>query len=461
MKWEEFQPVFGILADAFVSRGFRLYLVGGCVRDRLLGLEPKDFDFTTDVRPTQIKEILESVPIVTTVWPIGEKFGTMAAKLSNGQQVEITTHRKDMTPGRHPDVAFTDNLETDLERRDLTMNSMACGPDGKIIDPFGGKVDLESGRIACTGDAFARFSEDPLRMLRAVRFVSKFGFTVEIRTEKAICDLGNSILMVSRERWLEEMDKLLVGVYAEEAIELLAKTRLLWFLVPELLAVWQSSQLPTKSHKDLWRHIKTVVTKVPGRPDVRWAALLHDTAKPQTEGYKDGKIHFLGHDALGAEMVTGIARRFKMSNERRRAIRGLVFLHQRVSAAIEKGADGNHNINMRVLRRLARECEERSCSIVDLIDLFGADCSSMKEAKRNSVADQHHVLTESLLKMREEDLRPKLPAGIGNAIMERFDLKPGPDVGKLRQQLDEWLVDGKISPDDSVESMLLKLSVGG
>jgi tRNA nucleotidyltransferase (CCA-adding enzyme) len=291
-------------------------------------------------------------------------------------------------------------------------------------------------------------------MLRAVRFVSRFGFTMEIRTEKAICDLGNSILMVSRERWLEEMDKLLVGTYAEEAIELLAKTRLLWFLVPELLAVWQSSQLPTKSHKDLWLHIKTVVTRVPGRPDVRWAALLHDIGKPQTEGHKDGKIHFLGHDALGAEMVTGIARRFKMSNERRRAIRGLVFLHQRVSAAIEKEADGSHAASMRVLRRLVRECEERSCTIEDLIDLFGADCSSAKESKRKSVADQHRALMAALGQMREENLRPRLPAGIGNAIMERFNFKPGPEVGELRQKLDKMLVDGEIKEDDSIESML-------
>jgi len=457
MKWEEFQPVFGMLAGAFASRGFRLYLVGGCVRDRLLGLEPKDFDFTTDARPEKIREILDGVPIVSTVWPIGEKFGTMAAKLDNGQQVEITTHRKDMTPGRHPDVAFTDNLETDLERRDFTMNSMACGPDGAIIDPFGGQEDLKFGRIACTGDAFARFSEDPLRMLRAARFVSRFGFSLEKRTEQAIRELGNSILIVSRERWLEEMDKLLVGRDAERAIELLARTRLLWFLLPELLAVWQASQLPTKSHKDLWFHIKTVIAKVPGRPDVRWAALLHDIAKPQTEGYKDGKIHFLGHDALGAEMANNIARRFKMANERRRAIRGLIFLHQRVSAAMEDISQ----VNMRVLRRLARECDERDCRIEDLIDLFGADCSSAKPARRNLVAEQHAALVAALGQMREEDLRPRLPAGIGNAIMERFGLQPGPEVGKLRQQLDEWLVEGKIDSSDSIESMLLKLRVGG
>jgi len=458
MLWKEFQPIFGILAGAFVSRGQQLFLVGGSVRDHLLGLEPKDFDFATSARPALTKEILETISIVSSVWLLGEKFGTIAAKLTNGQQIEITTFRRDLTPGRHPDVAFTDNLETDLERRDFRFNSIACGPDGAIIDPFGGKADIESGRISCTGDAFARFSEDPLRMLRAARFVSKFGFTLEIRTERAIRDLGNSILIVSRERWLEEMDKLLVGTYAEEAVELLAKTRLLWFLVPELLAVWQASQLPTKAHKDLWFHIKTVITKVPARPDVRWAALLHDVAKPQTESFKDGKIHFLGHDALGAEMANSIARRFKMPNERRRAIRGLIFLHQRVSAAMEKEG-GEHVASMRVLRRLAQECEVRGCRIEDLIDLFGADCSSAKPSRRNLVAEQHTALVGVLNQMREEDLRPRLPAGIGNAIMERFGLKPGPEVGEFRQRLDQMLVNGEIAMDDSIESMLAKLEV--
>lgn len=462
MKWEEFQPVFGMLAGAFASRGFKLYLVGGCVRDRLLGMDPKDFDFTTDARPAQTKEILEGVPTVATVWPIGEKFGTMAAKLANGQQIEITTHRRDMTPGRHPDVAFTTDLATDLERRDFTMNSMACGPDGAIIDPFGGQRDLAACRVACTGDAFARFSEDPLRMLRAIRFVSKLGFDLESRTALAIRELGNSILAVSRERWLEEMDKLLVGSRVEDALQWLAQTRLLWFILPEMLAAWMESRdASSRGVKDLWAHIKLVVGKVPPRPNLRWAALLHDIAKPQTMGKKGGKIHFLGHDALGAEMVTGIARRFKMANERRRAVRGLVFLHQRVAAALEQEPDGSHAASMRVLRRLARECEERSCAIEDLVDLFGADCSSMRESKRNLVAAQHIALVGAIGRMREEDLRPRLPAGIGNAIMERFGLKPGPEIGALRQKLDQWLVEGKISPDDSVESMLLKLEVGG
>jgi hypothetical protein len=153
-------------------------------------------------------------------------------------------------------------------------------------------------------------------------------------------------------------------------------------------------------------------------------------------------------------MSNSIARRFKMPNERRKAIRGLIFLHQRVSAAMEESSQ----VNMRVLRRLARECQERDCRIEDLIDLFGADCSSAKPARRNLVAEQHTALVGALSQMREEDLRPKLPAGIGNAIMERFDLKPGPEVGEMRQKLDNMLVNGEINVDDSIESMLLKLT---
>ena len=453
MQWDEFFPHFLKLSEAFLTKGCELFLVGGCVRDKLLGLEPKDYDLSTSARPELTKEILESLPMVATTYPLGERFGTIAAKLGNGQQVEITTFRKDVSSGRHPDVAFTDKLGVDLGRRDFRMNSLACSPDGTLVDPFGGRRDIENKVVACTGDAFARFAEDPLRMLRAMRFVSKFGFSLESRTEKAIGDLGNSILSVSRERWLEEMDKLLVGTYAQEAIELLAGTRLLWLLVPELLAVWQSGKLSTKAHKDLWLHTKTVVDRVPRRPDVRWAALLHDVAKPQTFGHKDGKIHFLGHDALGAEMADGIARRFKMSNSRRRAVRGLVFLHQRVSAAM--GDD--RQANVRALRRLVRECEERECRIEDLIDLFGADCSSMKASKQNMVAEQHAALTDALGRMREEDLRPRLPAGVGNAIMEKFGLKPGPEVGRMRNRLDKMLLEGEICVGDGIELMLSKL----
>lgn len=454
MKWEEFQPVFKELSSAFAAKGHQLYLVGGCVRDHILGLEPKDFDFATSARPEATTEVLKSIPsTVPTVWPLGEKFGTIAAKLADGQQIEITTFRRDLTPGRHPDVAFATDLATDLERRDFRFNSMAFSSDGQLIDPFGGAQDITLKRIVCTGSPYARFAEDPLRMLRAVRFASKLGFELHKETERAILDLRNSILSVSRERWLDEMDKLLVGREVQLGIELLARTKLLWLLIPEMLAVWQVSQLHTKAHKDLWYHTKVVVDRIPPRPDARWAALLHDIAKPQTEGMKDGKLHFLGHDMMGADTANGIARRLKMSNERRRSICGLIFLHQRVAAAMED----SKTVSMRVLRRLVRECEERNCRIEDLIDLFGADCSSAKETRRGLVAEQHAALVAALGQMREEDLRPKLPAGIGNAIMERFGLKPGREVGEMRQRLDEMLVNGDINQDDSVESMLKKL----
>jgi len=454
MKWEEFQPSFLSLAETFKAHGHSLHLVGGCVRDHLLEVEPKDYDMATSARPDQTKEILSSVGIHW--FAIGEKFGTIAAKLSNGLQIEITTYRQDGS-GRHPDVTFCKTLEDDLGRRDFTINSMSYNPDGSLTDPYGGQHDLKFGQIACTGDAFSRFSEDPLRMLRAMRFVSKLGFSLEKRTEKAITELGNSILSVSRERWLEEMDKLLIGKEAERAIDLLARTRLLWFLIPDLLVVWRSRvDIGDQKTKDIWQHTKFVVSKVSPKPDVRWAALLHDVAKPQTMGWKGGKIHFLGHDALGAEIANGVARRFKMPNNRRDAIRSLVFLHQRVSASVNQ-VNGKHEVNMSSLRRLARECEEKGCNLTDLIDLFGADCSSMRESKRNLVAEQKVALEEAIGKMREEDLRPKLPSGIGNAIMEKFGLKAGPEVGVLRQKLDEMLVAGDIKTDDSIETMMGKL----
>ena len=206
----EFQKLFKI----FKINGKKLYHVGGSVRDMVLGKEPKDFDFTTDARPEDTKRILESAGIKT--YPLGEKFGTVAAKHGN-LQIEITTHRKDMTPGRHPDVAFTDNLQEDLSRRDFTINSMAMDESGKIIDPFGGKKHLGERVIKTTGNPMERFGEDPLRMLRAVRFASQLGFNIERRTKQAIFISTQAILNVSRERWFEEMSKLLVGAYAGRA----------------------------------------------------------------------------------------------------------------------------------------------------------------------------------------------------------------------------------------------------
>lgn len=443
--------MFEGLFKAFEKENKKLYHVGGSVRDMMLGKPPKDYDFTTDALPEKTQEILESNGLKP--WPLGEKFGTIAVMLDR-QQIEITTHRRDMTPGRHPDVAFTTNINEDLARRDFTINSMAMDVDGNLIDPFGGATDLSKKVIRTTGNPYDRFSEDPLRMLRAARFLSQLGFTVSKSAFSAIYEYAQSIMIVSRERWLEEMNKLLVGKNASEAVTFLRGARLLWYILPELYPV-SIPHTGKVASKDLWYHISTVIKKSPPRVDVRWAALLHDIAKPQTRLEKDKEVHFFQHEHLGAEMTEGVARRLKMPNAQRKKVKALVALHQRVGDTVSRRYDPP--VSKSALRRVMRECDERGCSVHDLIDLFEADCSSRREDVLERQSAHARLLREAVAELEKEARRPVLPSGIGNEIMFRFNLEPGPKVGQIKKVLDELLLDGRIKADMSFDEIFMTL----
>lgn len=445
--------MFDRLFEIFQQNGYKLYHVGGSVRNILLQLPPKDFDFTTDALPDKIQLMLTECGYKH--WPIGEKFGTIAVYIPNpkgiNEQVEITTHRKDMTSGRHPDVVFTTDLKLDLERRDFTMNAMAQDRLGGLIDPFGGEKDINNKLIRAVGNPYERFAEDPLRMLRAIRFVSKLGFAIEKKTWKAIQEYAQSILSISRERWLEEMDKLLVGEHIGLGLEMLKHSRLLHYMIPEIMPISLEvrGSLPSK---DLWMHTVAVVEKSPRIADVRWAALLHDIAKPQTRFEKNGEVHFFQHENLGAEIVEGIARRIKMGNKRRESIKGLVALHQRVGDTVSRR--NTPPVSISGLRRVMRECEIFGCDISELIYLFEADCSSKKPEVLERQSAHATLLREALYDIEQEDLKPKLPSGIGTIIMEQLNLTPGPEVGGVKKELDNWLLDGKISPNMTAEEIV-------
>ena len=439
--------MFDDLFKIFKENGHSLYFVGGCVRDHLLGKIPNDYDFTTDAMPEKIKEILEEFGYKH--WPLGEKFGTIAAHV-NEHDIEITTHRKDMTSGRHPEVQFTDNLKDDLERRDFTINSMAMDGSGNIIDPFNGRKDLLKRIIKTTGSPVSRFSEDPLRMLRAVRFVSQLGFNVNFKTREVIGIFAHAIMSISRERWLSEMNKLLMGRYVSKSLELLFQTRLLGYIVPEVFTL--TIPISSKIHsKNLWKHTKTVVENSPYDLDVRWAALLHDIAKPQTrvEKEEEASIHFFQHEHLGSEMAESICRRLRMSSGQRKSICGLIAMHHKIGDIVSRRYDPP--VSKSGLRRIARECVERECSLDNLINLFAADCTSKNEAVRERQQAHVSLLKAAVSVMEEEDARPKLPKGIGHAIMEKYNLAPGPEIKKIKDVLDELLLDGKITSDMDVE----------
>lgn len=301
------------------------YLVGGCVRDVLLGRKPKDWDYATPLQPDAVEAAVRMAgkrPHVT-----GKRFGTIGFK-HDGKFVEVTTFRREFYgTTRKPDVEFVDDINQDLARRDFTINAMAQRGT-KLIDPFGGREDLASHLIRAVGNPTERFNEDPLRMLRAIRFQAQLGFLIETKTLTSIKKNAHKVLGVSRERWIQELDKLLIGEYVGPALYTLWGTDLMKFLLPELRIQADYDQNSDWHEYSLMEHtVKTVVAS-PNDITLRWAALLHDVAKPfvRTEN-KRGTSNYVFHDLVGAEIVYGIGKRLKWSNERIAAVTDIIRHH--------------------------------------------------------------------------------------------------------------------------------------
>ena len=307
------------------------YLVGGSVRDALMSRECADFDFSTPLGPDLIEAAVRAAG--RRPYLMGKRFGTVAFRL-DGLTIEVTTFRSESygEGSRRPSVEFLPHLEQDLGRRDFTINAMALHGD-ELIDPFGGAEDLEDGLVRAVGDPIARFSEDPLRMLRAARFVSQLGFRVDSRTGQAVTELAPRILSVARERWMIELDRLLVGPGVESALHLLADTGLMRFLLPEL---GLQTSIGTSGGKDapaLFEHTARSVGAAPDDVTARWGALLHDVATPyvssrgSTTAICSAAVEARGDSdraLLGGEIVERTALYLKWSNRRREDVKRLV-----------------------------------------------------------------------------------------------------------------------------------------
>jgi poly(A) polymerase len=439
-----------LLAGAFDDTGEELYLVGGIVRDALLGHAMiADLDFATSARPSRTRELLESAG-ASSVYLVGERFGTIGAIFGEEPHrlsVEVTTYRREAYPDEHrfPEVAFDATLVDDLARRDFTMNAIAVDAcSGEVFDPWGGEADIAQALVRAVGDPDERFLEDPLRLLRAARFVSQLGFRLDWRTEQAMARQSASLARISRERILAELTLLLLGRYVDHGLDLLRRTGLLHAALPEIepLAAEADANLAPRigREKDLWDHTVRVVRQAPARPAVRWAALLHDAGKPLTRSVAlDGDVHFFGHERVGAGLAQRALERLNADRALRTSVRTLVELHGRPAAYEPSWTDS-------AVRRLALDTGD---AWDDLLDLAAADVTSGREHKRLAAARRIADLRARFVHLQEQVELARLESPLdGNDLMRIFDRPPGPWIKEVKSYLRDLVIDGTLAPDD-------------
>jgi tRNA nucleotidyltransferase (CCA-adding enzyme) len=340
-----------------------IYLVGGSVRDHLLGQEPKDYDFTTALLPDEVEARI--IASGRKAYTIGKKFGTvgMKIKLDDGkyEYIEITTYRGEeydqltkstLARSRKPTVNFIIDIAQDLSRRDFTINALAMDRNSNIKDYFGGKDDLTNKILRCVGVPKQRFKEDPLRILRAIRFATKYNLEIEPKTWEYVCKMKFELLRVSKERWVIELDKILGFENVKVGLNLLMESGILRVIIPELALQKDYDQNTPWHDFTLWEHTCRVVDNCPNdNLDLRWSALLHDIAKPftRTENPK-GHSNYLNHDILGAEMSLKVSDYLKFSKVRKGFIFETILNHLKVECVLKEFDDGgkkiqNNNLN--------------------------------------------------------------------------------------------------------------------
>lgn len=418
------------MAERFAATGKRAYLVGGIVRDLLARKRldaDADIDLTTDARPDEIKEVLAGW--ADAVWTQGERFGTIGA-MKDGRAFEITTHRAEayMPDSRKPRVAFADAVEADLSRRDFTVNAMALAlPDPELIDPFDGRLDLAEKRLRTPLTPEVSFGDDPLRMLRAARFIAGY----ELETAPALVDAVRSmhvrLEIVSPERVRDELDKLIVVDDPSRGLWFLVDTGLMGEFLPELPAM-RLEQDPIHRHKDVLAHTVAVVRNVRavdanGQPNriTRLAALFHDIGKPKTRSIGPSGVSFHHHEVVGARMTRDRMRALKYSNEDVEAVSQLVFLHLRFHTYGMGWTDS-------AVRRFVRDA---GALRDELIELTRCDCTTRNKRKATELAGRMDELEARIAALEEREqlaaLRPDLD---GNQVMARLGVPPGPVVGQ-------------------------------
>jgi poly(A) polymerase len=445
-------PVADDLARRFQEAGFSLALVGGSVRDALLGRLGNDLDFTTDARPQDVLKIMR--PWADAVWEVGIAFGTVGGQ-KDGWQIEVTTYRSEAydRTSRKPEVSYGDSIEEDLVRRDFTVNAMAVAlPEKAFIDPHGGLDDLASRVLRTPGTPEDSFSDDPLRMMRAARFAAQLDFEVAPEVVKAMHDMAGRIDIVSAERVREELNKLILSSHPRKGLSLLVETGLAARVLPELPAL-RLERDEHHRHKDVYDHTLIVLEQAMALEDegpdltLRLAALLHDIGKPRTRRFeKDGRVSFHHHEVVGAKMTKKRMMALKYSNELVKDVSRLVELHLRFHGY------GTGEWTDSAVRRYVRDAGP----LLDrLHKLTRSDCTTRNKRKAAALSRAYDGLEERIAQLQQQEeldsIRPDLD---GNQIMEILGIRPGPAVGQAYKHLLELrLENGPMTHDAAVAAL--------
>lgn len=411
-------PVFS-LAERFRAGGHDLYLVGGSVRDAWLRRPHDDLDFATDAAPDQTKKLVQDV--AENVWLQGEAFGTIGAEIG-GLRMEITTFRTEryQPASRHPEVDFASDIETDLSRRDFTINAMALRlPEKEAVDPFAGIKDLTARLIRTPLDPIVSFTDDPLRMLRAFRFASQLDFKIGPDTLRAIGELRDEIKTVSSERIRDELSKLVTGASPARALELAEASGLTQHFLPELSSL-KLEQDPVHRHKDVFHHTLAVMERTDPDLELRLAALLHDIGKPKTRRIDSEGVSFHHHEVVGADMAADRLRALRFKNEIVASVSEIIRLHHRFHTYRLGWSDS-------AVRRYVRD----SGPLMPRLNaLVRADCTTRNVAKAKELATRMDELEERIAELAAKEeldrIRPDLD---GRQVMEHLGVPPGPIVG--------------------------------
>jgi len=425
-------PVLAEVGRRFAAAGYALHLVGGSVRDAMLGRRSDDLDLTTDARPEQVLGLVEGWP----TWTTGIDFGTIGVQYGV-HRLEITTYRADRYDrvSRKPDVVYGDSLADDLARRDFTINAMAFSvQDQTFTDPYGGLPDLLARRLATPARPEESFADDPLRMLRAARFVSQLDVAPAPDVLAAIAGMADQLGRISAERVQAELSKLILGGHPRRGLELLVDSGLARSVLPELPALRLEID-EHHQHKDVYAHSLTVLERAislegPDGPDLvlRLAALLHDIGKPATRRHEPhGRVSFHHHEAVGARMVRDRLRALRFPGDVVRDVQQLTFLHLRFHGY------GRGQWTDSAVRRYVVDAGP----LLDRLHrLVRSDCTTRNVRRARALSATYDTLEERIAVLREqEDLDAVRPDLDGNEIMRLLDLKPGPLVGQAWQHL--------------------------